>query len=49
MTTIIVDPATAVRVDVSDHIVDVALREIIAKVLQYPPINQHTASHTHYR
>ena len=38
--TLEVDPATAVSVDVSDHIVDVRLRQIVTQLLQDPPVQQ---------
>jgi len=34
---VVVYPATAVRIDISDHVVNVSLCQIVAKVLQNPP------------
>ena len=48
MLTVVVDPARAVGVDVSNHVVDVLLGEVVTQVLQDPPASRsHTRRYHH--
>jgi len=38
--TVVVDPAAAVCVNISYHVINVALGQVVAKILQYPPVKQ---------